>query len=417
MKKIKNFFKILSLILGIFCVIIFTLIIFVNSKLSASYRVIGGQELNLNTAIKVSATYSGESLASVSQNSEVGSSFDVDLKIFKIIPISRTNVQIVDKMYVEVLGKPFGMKIYTDGVLIVAISDVDAESGPVSPATKCGLKTGDSIISIDGKKVYTNEDVCEIIESGGGREMAVKIKRDGQEKEIKLTPELSSSTGLYKAGIWVRDSSAGIGTLTFYYPVNNTICGLGHGIYDNDTKSLLGLSSGEMVGAEIISITKGQAGKTGELSGRITTGTYADIILNSDSGVYGVCKSILSTNNLVRVALKQEVQNGDAVIVSTVLSGEPQEYKCVVKKIGDPNAKTHNLTVTVTDEKLLETTGGIIQGMSGSPILQNGKIIGAVTHVLIDDPKSGYGIYAENMLDIAQNLETNDQKGELKAAS
>ena len=403
MRKISLFFKALSVLMLVISIAVFSAIFYISNIVSDKYKVSSGETLQISEKIPVTAKFLGENRAEAKLYNSVGSNYDVELRIFGVIPISRASVEVVDEMYVSVLGTPFGMKIYTDGVLIVALSDVDTASGNCSPATKCGLKIGDYIVTIDGKKVYTNEDVGEIIENSNGRKINVVINRNGKIIPLVLIPEKSVSTDVYKAGIWVRDSSAGIGTLTFYYPYNNVVCGLGHGICDKDTGSLLKLNSGELVGAEIIAVKKGVAGEPGELTGRITLARYGKILINSNCGVYASAEQKYSNANLTKVALKQEIKNGEATIITTVDGGEPKQYSCIVKKHSENGVQ--NLTVKITDEELIATTGGIVQGMSGSPIIQNGKLIGAVTHVLIDDATKGYAIYAENMLESAQNVE------------
>lgn len=387
------------------CIAVFSAIFYLTNIVSDNYKVSSGETLQISENLPVTAKFLGENRAEAKLYDSIGSNYDVELRMFGVIPISRARVEVVDEMHVAVLGTPFGMKIYTEGVLIVALSDVDTASGNCSPATKCGLKIGDYIVTIDGKKVYTNEDVGEIIENSNGRKINIIINRNGKIIPLVLTPEKSVSTGVYKAGIWVRDSSAGIGTLTFYYPYNNVVCGLGHGICDKDTGNLLTVNSGELVGADIISIKKGVAGEPGELTGRITLAKYGKILINSTCGVYALAEQKYSNANLTKIALKQEIKNGEATILTTVDGGEPKEYSCVIKKHSENGVQ--NLTVKITDEELLAATGGIVQGMSGSPILQNGKLVGAVTHVLVDDPTKGYGIFAENMLETAQSVAEN----------
>ena len=402
MKRVALFIKALTVLLLVFCIAVFSAIFYLSNNISENYKVPSGETLILPTRLPVTAKYSGDSQAEVKLYHSIGSTYDVQLKLFGLIPINRARVEVVDDMYVAVLGTPFGMKIYTDGVLVVALSDVDTAAGNCSPATKCGIKIGDYIVTLDGKKVYSNEDVGELIEQSAGRPINVVVKREGKVIPLTLCAEKSVSTGSYKAGIWVRDSSAGIGTLTFYYPYNNVVCGLGHGICDKDTGSLLTVNSGELVGAEIVSVKKAVAGEPGELTGRITLQKFGAIKLNSERGVYAVANNSFITENLMPIALKQEIVNGEATVITTVDGGTPKEYTCTVK-VHNKNG-VQNLTVKITDSELLSKTGGIVQGMSGSPIIQNGKLIGAVTHVLIDDATKGYAIFAENMLETAQNV-------------
>lgn len=402
MKQIRLFVKSFTIILFVFTIAIFSAIFYLSENLSESYKVPSGQTLEISSKIPVKATYTDSSSAQGKLINSVGDNYNVDLKIFGLIPVGKANVEIIDDMYVSVLGSPFGMKIYTDGVLIIALSEVDTTSGNISPATRCGLKIGDYIVTLDGKKVYSNEDVSAIIEKSGGRALNIVVNRNGKIKTLTLKPELSLSTNAYKAGIWVRDSSAGIGTLTFYYPTNNVICGLGHGICDKDTGGLLTVNSGQLVGAEIVSLKKAVSGEPGELMGRITLSKYGDILMNTECGVYANAFSAQNNGKLMPVALKQEIKNGEAAILTTITGNTPKEYRCDIKICDEKGVQ--NLIVKITDEELIAATGGILQGMSGSPIIQNGKLIGAVTHVLIEDGTKGYGIFAETMLETAQSV-------------
>ena len=388
---------------------IFVAVYFLGSNIAQSYSVTKGDFLQIDSFLPVTAEYSD---AKKSNTTKTGDTFEVDLKMFGVIPFSRTQVKIVDEMQVAVLGNPFGMKIYTDGVLVIDLSDVNTKSGKQNPAKSAGIKIGDYIKSVNGKKITCNEDLSNAVIGSFGKEMKFKIIRESKEFTAIVKPVLDGETGVYRAGIWVRDSSAGIGTLTFYCPSTNVICGLGHGICDNETGSLLNIDYGEMVSADITSVKKSESGKPGELKGKFTFDTVANIDLNSKIGVYGQLNGKIDISNLTKVALKQEIKNGKAQILCTVDGDRPKLYSCEIKKRNtSENELTQNLLVTITDEKLLAKTGGVVQGMSGSPILQNGKLVGAVTHVLIDDPTKGYAIFAENMLETAQSVaESNSLK-------
>ena len=303
------------------------------------------------------------------------------------------------------------MKLYTEGVLVIDMTDVKTENGNVNPAKDAGIEIGDYIVSVDGRKISTNEELGAAVEASAGNEMKLEIKRGGKTKIIRFCAVLSKETNSYKVGLWVRDSSAGIGTLTFYSPATGVVCGLGHGVCDEDTEELLKLDSGELVTAEIISVEKGSSGSPGQLKGKFTYSSIGAIDLNSECGVFSLLKGRLNLSNLTEIALKQEVKDGDAQLLCTVNGETPKLFSCSIKKKNSAYlSPTKNLIVTVTDKELLNLTGGIVQGMSGSPILQNGKLVGAVTHVLIDDPTSGYGIFAENMLKTAQSVEEKSIK-------
>lgn len=408
LKILRIFFKCVFILALLLDTAVFGVVIYLNGSISDNYKIKKGDGLTFNTAVPITAEYEGLKLSQTGKTEQIGEEFDVKLKAFGIIPFSTVNVEVVDELHVSVLGTPFGMKLYTDGVLVIDITTVETVSGSISPGEDAGVKKGDYILSADGRQVLTNEELSAAVAASGGNRIKLVIKRGGTQKTVYVTPALSKETNSYRIGLWVRDSSAGIGTLTFYSPATGIVCGLGHGVCDEDTGDLLELKNGEIVSAEIVSVEKGSSGSPGQLKGRFTYGTIGKIDCNSEKGVYSVLKGKLGFSRLTETALKQEVRDGDAQILCTVDGREPQLYSCRIKKRSSAYlSATQNMTVTVTDPELLKLTGGIVQGMSGSPILQNGKLIGAVTHVLIDDPTTGYAIFAENMLKEAESTAGN----------
>ncbi len=413
MKFVRAILKTAFFGILLFSVLAFLAVYFLEEKIADNYKVTSGETLNISSYIPITAEYEGAALSQNNLN-HVGKSYDVDLKIFGLIPFSTVNVEVVDDMYVSVLGNPFGMKLYTDGVLVIEISEVNTNEGAKNPAKAAGIRVGDYIKSVGGVPVDTNEELLQIVTESAGMPLRFEIVRNGHIIDTLVTPQKCDDS-VYRVGIWVRDSSAGIGTLTFYSPTADVICGLGHGVCDNDTDELLTIEQGELVEAEIISVKKGDTGNPGELKGKFNYSTIAQIEANRDNGVYAVPEKAINAANLTEVALKQEVTNGKAQILCTVEGDKPELYDCEIKiRSSSYRSKTQNLIVEVTDLELLHITGGIVQGMSGSPILQNGKLVGAVTHVLVDDPTKGYGIFAENMLETAQGVADNSK---LKEAS
>lgn len=384
---------------------LFSGVIYLNRNVEENYKVKNGETLEIESKIPITAVYKGQKLTRVSGGYTPGQEFEVDLKAFGLIPISSAKVEVVNDLQVAVLGTPFGMKIYTDGILVSDISAVNTANGSKNPAKDAGLKIGDYILSVDGKKVYTNEDLGYIVENSGGKKMQFEIMRNNTKVYLHFCGVKESNSNQYKIGVWAKDSTAGIGTLTFYSPTENIICGLGHGICEGDKGQLIKINSGEIVSAQIIAINKGKYGTPGQLKGRFKYETLGDIKLNCHQGVYSNFSGNLKFTDLTEIALKQQIKNGEAEILCTIDGETPQSYSCKIEiQKSNFNNATQNMLITVTDKKLLEKTGGIVQGMSGSPILQNGKLVGAVTHVLIDDPTKGYGIFAENMLETAQNV-------------
>ncbi|MBO5210470.1 MAG: SpoIVB peptidase [Clostridia bacterium] len=403
MKLARIITKSLFAVFLIFTIIIFSGVIYLQNIVSNQYKIKKGEGLHIESKVPIVASFNGSALAEASQSRQVGDSFSVDLKAFGIIPISKIDVEVVDELHVAVLGSPFGMKIYTNGVMVTSLSDVQTEKGVERPAKKAGIKLGDYILTINGQAVTTNEDVASIVEASNGKRLKFEIIRNNTKIYISFCAVKSKETSSYKIGLWVKDSSAGIGTLTFYSPVNDIVCGLGHGICEEETGELISIKSGSIVDAQIISSEKGEIGAPGKLNGRMGYTTIGVIENNCQMGVYSRLTGKLEFSKLTEIALKQEVKNGKAQILCTVDGDGPTLYDCTIEvRSSAYHNKVQNLLVTVTDKTLLEKTGGIVQGMSGSPILQNGKLVGAVTHVLIDNPTKGYGIFAENMLETAQ---------------
>lgn len=408
----KTVTKALFFISLLFCLALFIIMLILNISISKTYKVNKGEAFTLNSKIPITANLVKSDRVDTAINT-AGEKYEVSLKIFGLIPFSTVNVEVVDKTYVSVLGQPFGMRAYTEGVLVIDTADIRTNKGRVNPAENAGIKIGDYILSVDNSIITCNEDLSYLVEKSKGSKMTFKIKRGDKTFTKTVNPALSSTEGEYRIGIWVRDSSAGIGTLTFYSPASGIVCGLGHGLNDSDTGKLLSVETGQMVSAEIVSVKKGKSGTPGELGGRFTNETIADITLNAKNGVYGTAAYDIPSVNLTQVAMNQEIVDGPAQILCTLQDDVPKLYSCTVKRHSESVfGGIQNLSVKITDSELLENTGGIVQGMSGSPVLQNGKLIGAITHVLVDDPTTGYAVFAESMLDTA--LEINNAK--LKAA-
>lgn len=412
MKAFRIVTKIIAILLTVLTAAVFLAIFFVDRQLSESYYIVEGKQLNVNCQIPITyEAYGTEHSQSSLVKGSDKTSYDVNFKVLGLFPVKSASVSVIDNMAVNLLGMPFGIKIYTDGVLVVDMADVDTEKGSINPAKAAGIKVGDTIKSINGKNVYSNEDVSRIIEGSDGSALNLLLVRDGKKKNVTLKPEYSLSAGAYRIGIWVRDSTAGIGTLTFYSPATDILCGLGHGVCDEDTGEIMNISSGEIVSADIVSLKKGEKGQPGELKGRLGDTLLGNLLMNCESGVYAENVRSFDRSSLVSIALKQEIKEGQAYIYTTVDGDEPEYYSCEIKVYSEHEKEpTQNLIVTVTDPRLIEKTGGIVQGMSGSPIVQDGKLIGAVTHVFINNPQKGYGIFAENMLKTARNVESEQLK-------
>ena len=345
-------------------------------------------------------------------DSSGNSTLNGEMLLLGIIPIKDVDITKIDERYVISGGNSFGIKIFTDGVMVVGMSDVDSEDGNVNPAKESGLKIGDIITDINGTKVNSNDEVACIINSSGGKKVTLNVVRNEKKTKIEFVPAFSVSQNEYKAGIWVRDSTAGIGTMTFYSPVTKQFAGLGHAVFDVDTGVLLPVGSGEIVESEIFSINKSSKGTAGELCGTFTGNRLGTLNNNCECGIFGTLDNVNADSGLIKIALPQEVSTGKAEILTTLDDTGIQSFECEIEKIDRSDGIVTNMVIKITDKELLERTGGIVQGMSGSPIIQNGMLAGAVTHVFVNDPERGYGVFADTMFDeMQQNAE------ELKEAS
>lgn len=308
------------------------------------------------------------------------------------IPIKYADVSYKERPHVIPGGMPFGIKIRSEGVMVVSVEDG-------SPAKNAGIRAGDVILSINGEKVTTNAEISERIQEAP-LGATVVFRRNDSEISVKLTPNISDSCGGdLKVGAWVRDSAAGIGTLTYYDPESGAFGGLGHAVSDITTGEAVPLGAGEITKAQIYDVIRGKEGSAGELCGIILPNSdIGEITGNRSSGVFGKLYEPLP-GEAVPVAFKQEVHPGPATVITTSDGCSPKEYSIEIERINLLDLDgSKAMVVKMTDSKLLEKTGGIVRGMSGSPIIQNGMLVGAVTHVLVNDPTRGYAVFAETMM-------------------
>ncbi len=295
-----------------------------------------------------------------------------------------------------VAGTAFGVRFHTDGVVIAGIP------GDQGPAAQAGLKRGDVITRINGSPIRSAEHFADTVRCSQGEELTLEYRRGELSHTVRLKPEADES-GAYRLGVWIKDSAAGIGTITFIDPETMQFVGLGHGICDAESGVLIPLAGGSAEEVVLSGITAGEAGVPGELRGSFCGHKLGKLTENRITGVYGVLLEVPSGLEKERfpIGKKEDVKDGQAYIFSTVDDGGRAMYEIEISDL-EKEKETRNFTVHITDPRLLGKTGGIVQGMSGSPIIQNGKIIGAVTHVLVNDPTRGYGIFIENMLDAAE---------------
>jgi len=354
-----------------------------------------------------------DTLKTASDSSSINASgipnITADARLFGVWPVKKVNIHILpDAKYIP-SGQAFGVKLYTDGVVVVGLSDIESKSGSFSPAGKAGIRPKDVVLSINDKKIKSNDELSSIVESEGAGGLDFKIRRDSEDINISVTPVMENTTDKYKIGMWIRDSTAGIGTMTFYSKEQGFFAGLGHGICDVDTGDIMPLLDGTVAMGNITGVIKGSKGSPGELKGQyIGDKVFGKLLNNSSSGIYGLTDpdAVFNENEPLSIAFKNEIKAGPATILSTIDGDTVAEYKIEIVNVFNSSPQNKDMMIKVTDERLLELTGGIVQGMSGSPIIQNGKLVGAVTHVLVNDPSKGFGIFAENMLiSIQENLE------------
>ncbi len=398
-KFLKKFIKTICCMLVVATVGVFGSVCYYNTILPSNIVIYDNESVHFNTKLEVIAENQTE-IGTVSKlNNNSSENYTSDLSLLGVIPVKSVNIKVVKERYVALSGESFGIKIFTKGVMIVGMSDVKSDEGSINPAKKAGLKIGDIILKINSKEVNSNAELSDAINASGGKSVTLQVKRDDETFSVEFTPVLSSETDTYKAGLWVRDSTAGLGTMTFHSTVNGAFAGLGHGIVDVDTGILLPINSGQIVKTEILSVTKSKKGSAGEICGAFTGETIGDLVENCECGLYGFYKNYEQQDNLILIANKQDVKTGSAKIYTTLENGEPKYYDCVIERVDYTNTEQKNLLVRITDEDLIEKTGGIVQGMSGSPIIQNGQLVGALTNVFVNDPEKGYAVFAEEMYD------------------
>lgn len=397
MEIMKKAIRIIDGIFALCLIIIYSFIVFGNIVLPDKIEAYSTKKIEYKSVYSVE----NNSLYQVDyQNSSKVSPVENDIKLLGIIPVKTTSIIQSKPKKVSVSGESFGIKLYTDGVIIVGIRDVETDKGKCNPAKEAGLEKGDIIIEINGKKVYSADSVTNILNDNNGKDYKITVKRNGNYKEFLLKPAYSSSQGCYKVGLWVRDSTAGVGTITYYDKSNNTVSALGHPITDVDTNEIMPILDGEAVRATVTKIYKSKAGEAGSLCCEFTNDIIGTLKKNCQSGIYGKYTCTPKNTYEYEVASPNEIVRGPVQILCTIDSGKAKFYNAQISRISyRENKKGKNMVVKITDERLLEKTGGIVQGMSGSPIIQNGKLVGALTHVIVDSPEKGYAIFAQDMVD------------------
>lgn len=402
----KKILKMLILVFFLFLIYIYVLVL---QNIPDKIVVFQGENISMNTLFGINIKTNNIETIETSSNikdslsQNVGKK-EVKLSLFDTINLKNVEVSVLPKATVIPVGNIAGVKLYTNGVLVVGMSEIEGkDKHKYKPYENSGIKEGDTIIKINEHEIDSSKDLVKTINQSEGKEIKVKYIHDDETKECSMIP-IETTNNEFKLGIWVRDSAAGVGTVTFYDPNTKIFGALGHGITDIDTNELINISSGEFITTRILNITKGEKGIPGKIQGTIENQKNIGVISeNSKFGIYGKVDNLSSlsidTSKEMEVALRDEINIGKATILCSLDNERPKEYEIEIKNIyKENNYNNKSMKIKVTDERLIEKTGGIIQGMSGSPIIQNGKFIGAVTHVLVNSPQEGYAVFGDLML-------------------
>lgn len=407
----KKFFKIL-LILTLIIILVYVSNV---TSIPDNLILMQGEELNIKTMFGLNLENSSgqtiEAMASDTEkiSKEVGK-LDLSLNLGNF-SLKDVTVNVIPNTVVIPGGEAIGLRLYTSGVLVVGMSEiVGTDNKSYSPYKNSGIQEGDMIVKIDDKAITCTSDLITKVNECNGNSVEITYVRDGNNYITEIKPTKTEENE-YKLGLWVRDAAAGVGTITYYDPESQMFGALGHGILDIDTDQLIDIAKGEVITSKILSIVKGEKGKPGEVQGSIDNGkVIGEVYKNTNFGIYGKLTdvSLIEGGKTLEVMPRDEVKLGKATIICTLDNNKREEYEIEIEKIyTSTNRNNKNMIIKVTDERLLEKTGGIIQGMSGSPILQDGKFVGAVTHVMVNNPEKGYGILADTMLKQMKEVEKN----------
>ena len=400
MKLIKKI-AIITLLLVIYIYVCYI------SFFPSNYIIMQGETLKINTLLGTSLVQKeGKDLRTIQTASNLNDTkveqvgkIDFSLSLFHLLKVKDVSVNVIPKTSVVPIGGAIGMKLYTDGVLVVGMSEIEGKR----PYENTGIQEGDRIIQINENSISNTTELMQEVNASKGNKIHIKYIHEEETITTSMKPVKSGEEG-YKLGLWVRDAAAGVGTLTFYEPSTGMFATLGHGILDVDTSDLIKIANGELVTTNILNIQKGEKGRPGEIRGTIESGyTLGRITKNTAFGVYGILDTpsylSITSKDAIEVATREEIKTGPAEIICELENGKRKHYRIEIQKVFTGNNEDNkSMLLKVTDEELLEKTGGIIQGMSGAPIVQEGKFIGAVTHVLVNDPTAGYGAFADIML-------------------
>ncbi len=397
-----------KLILVFFLMVIYAYTLSIEN-IPDSLVIFEGENIAIKTLLGINIKLDSKTMETVSSTnnntiSPKSGKATLEVSLFDNISLKDVNVDILPRTKVIPVGSIAGVKLYTSGVLVVGMSEIEGiDNKKYKPYENTGIKEGDTITQIDDIPISSTQELMTTVNQAKGKSVKVQYIQSEQTKECSIEP-VQTSGNQYKLGLWVRDSAAGVGTVSFYEPSTKTFGALGHGITDIDTEELINIASGEFVTTRVLNITKGESGLPGKIQGTVENQkNIGKIYKNSKFGIYGIVDNLASlkidTSKEMEVALRDEIQLGKASILCGLDNQKVEEYEIQIEKIyKENNYDNKSMQIKVTDERLLEKTGGIIQGMSGSPIIQNGKFVGSVTHVLVNNPQEGYAVFGDIML-------------------
>ena len=400
--------KLIFKLLLVFFLLVIYMYILVWQNIPTQIVVFEGESINFKTLFGININ-SNEKIIETSSNfsKEVSNKTGkqtLEISLFDKILTKNMEVDVLPKTTVIPVGNIAGVKLYTSGVLVVGMSEIEGiDNKKYRPYENTGIEEGDRITKIGEKYISTTNELIDVVNKSKGEDIEITYIHEEESKQCSIEP-VQTGNNEYKLGLWVRDSAAGVGTVTFYEPSTKTFGALGHGITDIDTGELINIASGEFVTTRILNIAKGENGNPGKIQGTIENQkNIGQINKNSKFGIYGKVDNLSSleidASKEMEVATREEIKEGKATILCSLDNKTVEEYEIEIEKIyKENNYDNKSMQIKVTDQKLIEKTGGIIQGMSGSPIIQHGKFIGAVTHVLVNNPQEGYAVFGDIML-------------------
>ena len=405
--------NLLKLLLVFFLIVVYSYFLSIES-IPDKLVIFEGENINIKKIFGINIKEENEDILETSSNSEITGEVgkkNLEVSLFDKISIKTVEVNTLPKTTVIPVGNIAVLKLYTNGVLVVGMSEIEGKDNKkYKPYENSQIQEGDTIIQINENIINSTQDLIEEVNKSEGENVNIKYIHGEETKECSIEP-VKSYDNQYKLGLWVRDSAAGVGTVTFYEPETKSFGALGHGITDIDTQQLINIASGEFVTTRILDIEKGESGIPGRIQGTVENQeNIGTIYKNTKFGIYGIVDNLSSLNidssKEMELALRDEIQTGKATILCSLDNRNVQEYEIEIEKIfKENNYDNKSMKIKITDPRLIEKTGGIIQGMSGSPIIQNGKFVGAVTHVLVNDPTQGYGIFGDIMLKQIKQIE------------